>query len=73
MGGSLRSTWLELAWEGEVGDVTPLAFVADDERCRERTPVGLDVVAAAARVAMDGVEGESTRTACRRERERLTA
>lgn len=70
MGSSLRSAWLELACEGETGDVTPLAFVADDERCRERAPVGLDVLAAAARVAMDGVEGESTRTACRRVRER---
>lgn len=54
--------WLELACEGERGEVTPLGFVADDERCRVTAfvPPGWKVLAAAARVAIEGVEGEAT-------------
>ena len=43
--------------------MTPLGFVADDERCRVTAfvPPGWKVLAAAARVAIEGVDGEATR------------
>ena len=58
----LWSRWLELIFEGDKGEVTPLGLVADDERCRDRTlvPLGCVLVAAAARVAIDGVDGDKT-------------
>jgi hypothetical protein len=54
---------LEFILDGDWGDVTPLGFVADDERCRDKTlvPLAWEVLAAAARVAIDGVDGEATR------------
>ena len=56
----LWSIWFELAFVGENGDVTPLGFVADDERCRDKAvmPVGCEVLP---RVAIDGVDGDATR------------
>jgi hypothetical protein len=41
--------------------VTPLGFVADDERCRDNTlgTFGWEVFAVVARVAIDGVDGDA--------------
>lgn len=57
------SIWFEFTFDGETGDVTPLAFVADDERCRviALVPVDWEVLAIAARVAIDGVDGDATK------------
>ena len=50
---------MELACEGETGDVTPLGLVAEDERCRDKT-LGCDTLADAARVDINGVDGDAT-------------
>ncbi len=59
----LWSIWFEFTFGGENGDVTPLGFVADDERCRVNVlvPVGWGVLAAVARVAINGVDGDATK------------
>lgn len=57
------SIWFEWIFDGDDGDVTPLGFVADDERWRVKklVPVGWDVLTNAARVAIEGVEGDATK------------
>lgn len=57
------SIWFELVFDGENGDVIPLGFVADDERLRDNgfVPEGKEDTPAAARVAIDGVDGDATK------------
>lgn len=59
----LWSIWFELRLGGENGDVIPLGFVADDDRLRDNgfVLVGRGGLTAAARVAIDGVDGEATK------------
>lgn len=58
----LWSIWFEFTFGGENGDVTPLGFVAEDERCRVTALIPLGWEAVVARVAIDGVEGDAIKS-----------